>query len=233
MLLTRQVLLPRLGRLWTRSIAGFRTLRPAPELMRIPQQPTERFRLESTADNIATALASLDATTKDRVLKFMQRIVPELVGISAVSSGRFQSVQFKQKLSDKRMAEFTATEMSDGALRALALIVAAEQNEDGQLLVVEEPEVNLHPGASGVVFQALRDAAERGTVLVTTHSPEILDRAARDNILVAHYHDGVTSIGPLAEKQRRAVREGLLTVSELVRTDALRAEGVAPPTVAS
>jgi type I restriction enzyme M protein len=231
MLLTRQLVLPRPGRVWTRDIAGFRTLRPSPELMRIPQQPTERVRLESTADNIASALASLQAPTKQRVVALMQKIVPELVDVKAVSSGRYQSVQFEQRLSDKRPAEFTATEMSDGALRALALIVAAEQNEDGQLLIVEEPEVNLHPGASSVVFDALRGAAKRGTVLVTTHSPEILDLAARDNILVADYHDGVTSIGPLAEKQHRVVREGLLTVSELVRTDALRREGVTPQTV--
>jgi type I restriction enzyme M protein len=231
-LLARQVLFGFDARAWLQRIGGFRTLRPSPELMRVPQQATERKRLESTADNIASALAGLTDEKRERVLTSMQRIIPELESISTVSSGRYQSVQFVQNLSGRRRAEFTATEMSDGALRALALIVAAAQNERDQLLIVEEPEVNLHPGASAVVFDALRDAAKRGVVLVTTHSPEILDHAATDNIFVADYREGVTTIGPLAEKQRRAVREGLLTVAELVRTDELRAEGVAPPTVA-
>ena len=69
-------------------------------------------------------------------------------------------------------------------------------------------------------------------MIVTTHSPELLDRAKDDEILVCEHVDGVTKIGPLAAAQRALVREGLFSVGEIMRSEDLRREGATPRVVA-
>ena len=40
---------------------------------------------------------------------------------------------------------------------------------------IEEPELALHPAAAGVLIDSLREAADTAQVLVTSHSPDLLD----------------------------------------------------------
>jgi hypothetical protein len=44
------------------------------------------------------------------------------------------------------------------------------------LIGIDEPEIALHPAAAGVLFDALTEASERVQVLVTSQSPDLLDR---------------------------------------------------------
>lgn len=215
-----------------RALATVRALRPVPELMRRPQPPSNSPRLVENGENVATALQSLDEEQKGAVLAAMQRIVPGLMDVTASSAGRYLTLVFRQSQTPERTPDFAATEMSDGALRALAVVIAAQQMRRNELLVIEEPEVNLHPGAARVIYDVLHRAASRGAVLVTTHSPELLDHARDDEILVCEYVDGVTRIGPLAEAQRKLVRDGLFSVSEIMRSEELRREGASPRAVA-
>jgi predicted ATPase len=70
--------------------------------------------------------------------------------------------------------------MSDGTLRAFGVLVApfqgAGNGEIGRRLVgIEEPEVALHPAAASVLRDSLHDASESAQILVTSHSPDLLD----------------------------------------------------------
>jgi type I restriction enzyme M protein len=214
-----------------RTILPVRAIRPVPELMRQPHQPGESATLAETAANITTALGKMTEIERGAVTTAMRRIVPGLVDVRAELAGRYATLVFTQGQGDDRRPDFAATEMSDGALRALAVVVAAQQMARGELLIVEEPEVSLHPGAADVVYDELHRASSRGAVLVTTHSPELLDRAKDDEILVCEYVDGVTRIGPLADEQRTIVRKGLFSAAELMRTEDLRREGAEPRVV--
>lgn len=121
--------------------------------------------------------------------------------------------------------------MSEGALHALGIIVAAQMVSSAaqpEMLIVEEPEVAIHPGAAALLFEVLKQASQRGFVLVTTHSPELLDAAQDEEILVCDYRRGTTRIGPLSTAQRELVREGLFSLSELARSEPLRLEGEEP-----
>lgn len=225
MLYARQSVAP-LARARSASwLSNVRALRPVPELMRRPQTLTDATKLDETASNITTALHRLSEQRRQEVVGVMSRVVPGLLDVRAQESGRYLTLVFSQQHEESRRPDFAATEMSDGALRALAVIVAAKQMSPNELLVIEEPEVNLHPGAARVIYDVLQDAARRGAVLITTHSPELLDHAKDDNILVCEYVDGTTRIGPLDESQRALVRDGLFNTAELMRTEELRREG--------
>jgi len=158
----------------------------------------------------------------------MQRIIPGLERISVERFDRFQFIKFTQRQGGGVLASFSATEMSEGALRALGILVAAEQITPEELLIIEEPEVSIHVGAAQLLFEVLKRASERGAVLITTHSADLLDAAGDEEILVCAYRDGVTRIGPLSSAQRAVVKEGLFSVAELMRSEPLRIEGDPP-----
>ena len=121
--------------------------------------------------------------------------------------------------------EFYAANMSDGTLRALGILVAvaqlAEDNDPVRLVGIEEPETALHPAASAALMGALQEAAVSTQVVVTTHSPDLLDRLDLDSdrLLAVQMRDGGTEIGPINRASREAVEEHLFSPGELLRMD--------------
>ena len=96
-------------------------------------------------------------------------------------------------------------------------------------MAIEEPEATIHPGALGVILDVLRYASDRTQLIVTTHSPEVLDADWLEDrhIRIVSWHDGTTRVTPLAVGSREALRQHLMTAGELLRSNAL--EGT-PPT---
>ncbi|MFP2910470.1 AAA family ATPase [Pyxidicoccus sp. 3LFB2] len=200
------------------------------DAMRAPQQPGLITALKDDGSNLASVLRKLreqDASAFEFVLLAMGRLIPGLEDILVEEAGGFLLLQFKQRQA-AGVATFAAASMSEGALRALGIIVAACMVSPPDLLIVEEPEVAIHPGAAALLFDVLKRASKTASVLVTTHSPELLDAAQDEEILVCSYRRGATRIGPLASEQRKVVREGLYSLSELARSEPLRIEGEEP-----
>jgi predicted ATPase len=119
--------------------------------------------------------------------------------------------------------------MSDGTLRALGVLVALFQSggerETMPLLVgLEEPETALHPAAAGVLVDSIRDAVSFRQVVVTSHSPDLLDNPsiADWEILAVVAGDGETRIGHLDEAGRSVLRDHLFTAGDLLRMNQLR-----------
>jgi type I restriction enzyme M protein len=199
--------------------------------------PTDSVRLDESGANIATAFQAVreDRDDYESLLAAMKKIIPGLVDITVEPVEEYLSMKFSQAQANGKKARFSASDMSEGALRALGILVAALQMRDDELLIIEEPEVSIHPGAAHLLFDVLRRASQRGAVLVTTHSPDLLDAARCDDeeeILVCDYRDGTTRIGPMAESQREIIRKGLFTVGELMRAEPLRIEGEPPAVIA-
>jgi predicted ATPase len=211
----------------TSPLRNVRRYRLNPDSMRQPQVSSQEIRLAETGENIAAAIQSIHAAGEMRaIVEPMSKIVPGLTDISVEQVGRYLALKFRQMQEEGAFAEFNASEMSEGALRALGIIVATHQMQRDELLVIEEPEVSIHVGAANLLFDLLKEASERGAVLLTTHSADLLDAARDEEILVCDYRDGATVIGPLARSQRELVRAGLFSVSELMRSEPLRIEGI-------
>ena len=66
-------------------------------------------------------------------------------------------------------------ELSDGMLRFLCLATALLDPRPLPLVAIDEPELGLHPGLLPIVAEMIKLAAERTQVLVTTHSPDLLN----------------------------------------------------------
>jgi predicted ATPase len=124
--------------------------------------------------------------------------------------------------------------MSDGTLRALGVLVAlfqsGTQSGSAPLVIgIEEPETALHPAAAAVLIDAMRDALSMRQVIVTSHSPELLDSpavAASEILAVVAEEDG-TRIGRLDEAGRSVLRDHLFTAGDLLRMNQLRPDPAA------
>ncbi len=66
-------------------------------------------------------------------------------------------------------------DLSDGMLRFLCLATALLNPQPPLLIAIDEPELGLHPGLLPIVAELIKTAAERTQVLVTTHSPDLLN----------------------------------------------------------
>ena len=71
--------------------------------------------------------------------------------------------------------EQSAADLSDGTLRFLFLLTVLASPNPAPLIAIDEPETGLHPLMLPIVAEYAVDASERTQVILTTHSPQLLD----------------------------------------------------------
>lgn len=208
------------------SRMGFYNLNP--DVIR-ELQPTDKGEvLKRDGCNLASVLSALsrdNPNARDRVIEFLSKVVPGVQKVTVKPMGKKETLEFHQSISTRSKPwRFLAENMSDGTLRALGVLMALFQSANGSskrvpLVGIEEPEAAVHPGAAGVLWDALRAAAVNTQVLVTSHSPDLLDnKDVRDEwILAVVNENGETKIGPMNEEDRGLMRDRLFTAGELLK----------------
>ena len=194
------------------------------------QAPDPGDLLIRDGSNLTSVLARLSDPVKRRIEEYLAAVVPGVHGVKVKKFGPKETLEFRQDVAGaKHPWRFLANNMSDGTLRALGILVALFQgNNDPKkrvlLVGVEEPEIALHPAAAGVLLDALRDAADKTQIIVTSHSPDLLDDKDLDPgaILAVEARDGTTIIAGVNEVGRSVLRDRLYTTGELLRLDQLQ-----------
>ena len=89
---------------------------------------------------------------------------------------------------------FNASSLSDGTLRFIALATLFLQPEQYRpsVILVDEPELGLHPMAITLLASLVRAASEKTQVIISTQSPLLLDHFEPEEVLVADRVDGST-----------------------------------------
>ena len=97
----------------------------------------------------------------------------------------------------------SAADLSDGALRFLFLLTVLASPSPGSVIAIDEPETGLHPSMLPIVAEYAVDAATRCQVILTTHSPQMLDAFGdtRPTTTVAHWSDGETTLSVLGDDE--------------------------------
>jgi predicted ATPase len=205
------------------SRMGFYNLNP--DRIRQVQDIDRGDVLARDGGNLASAMAFMateDREGKRRLEEYLSKIVPGLTGVFPQGLGHKVTLAFRQTAGDSNKAwTFLASSMSDGTLRATGILAALFQRSP--LIGIEEPEVALHPAAAGVLLDALREASTRTQVVVTSHSPDLLDNKSITDaeLLSVLWESSGTRIGPLDEASRKALRERLYTAGEMLRMNQL------------
>ncbi len=193
------------------------------------QEPDAGEVLLRDGRNSASVFSRFPESTRARISGYLARIVPGVTEVEARLLGSKETLEFRQQVQGaKHPWRFWAASMSDGTLRAFGILLALFQGEGkngGVPLVVglEEPEVALHPAAAGVLLGCLQEVSLRSQVLVTSHSPDLLDDQSVEveSLLAVESVNGTTRIGPVDEVGRSALRDRLFTPGELLRQNQL------------
>jgi predicted ATPase len=213
------------------SQMGFYSLNP--EEIRDLQSPDPGFLLRRDGSNLASVLSRLQASApsvKRRIQEYLAKVVPGVESVDSRPIGPKETIEFRQLVRGATHPwRFLAANMSDGTLRTLGVLVALFQrppspHSNYRLVGIEEPEIALHPAAAGVLTSSLADASERTQVVVTSHSPDLLDNdlIPAESILAVIAEHGDTRVGRLDEAGRSVLRDHLYTAGELLRMDQLR-----------
>ncbi|MGE0710128.1 MAG: AAA family ATPase [Planctomycetota bacterium] len=128
----------------------------------------------------------------------------------------------EQESTSPRHKWFNSAQESDGTLRVAGIVSALLQDPPLPVIGIEEPELTVHAGAIPLLYDFIKQTCGRSQVLLTTHSPELLDLLDADEVRVVDRRDGETSVAPMEEQQRGAVKNGLLTLGDILRTEGVR-----------
>lgn len=206
------------------ALVDFDTYVIFPNTLRLPQRQSNEAHLLSHGENLASVLKRMRAKKKadaiGEIIACMKHVIPGLDNITVQSVGGYVVPQFKVA-SDTKSHTFNVDQMSDGTLRMLGLLVALYQDPVPRTIALEEPELTIHPGALRLISDSISEISERTQVLVTTHSPDLLDAFAPEQITAIDMVDGVTRARPLAAEQARAVRDDLFTLGQLLSMEGL------------
>lgn len=195
------------------------------------QRPDPGELLQPGGSNASSVLRNLDESTHQRVNEYLARIVSGVASVHPKTQGKFETIEFRQIVKGQQHPwYFPAASMSDGTLRALGVLLAILQHGNGSgpptgpaLIGLEEPETALHPAAAGVLLAALREASDNTQIVVTSHSPDLLDNPDIDEsaLYAVENMDGLTRVGRIDAAGRQMLREHHFTPGELLRQNQL------------
>ena len=105
-------------------------------------------------------------------------------------------LQWKQKGSDINMQAY---HLSDGTLRFICLATALLQPDPPALLLIDEPELGLHPEALNILAELIDLSKVHTQIIASTQSPTFADLFRPEDIVTVKREDGATVFERLDE----------------------------------
>jgi predicted ATPase len=162
--------------------------------MRREQSVRDRDILRHDASNIAPFLLklrekhegnySLIRDTVRMVAPFFEdfRLEPEMKG-----PAELVRLEWRQKESNY---PFQPYQLSDGTIRFICLATALLQPTPPAIIVLDEPELGLHPLAIALLASLIESASERMQVILSTQSPTLLNQFRPEDVIVVNRQAG-------------------------------------------
>lgn len=182
--------------------------------------PGDMF-LEPSGENLPLVLDNLiqkDFEFEERINNAMKQILPQTRKIRPIRSGRLSlTVEW---YFEGMKEPFYLDEMSDGTVRMLCWAVILHSPVPPSLLVIDEPEMGIHPAWLPVLAEWIKAASERTQIIVSTHSPDLLDHFTdRTEDVICFRFDGKSHFTPehLSKERLSAMFEEGWELGDLYR----------------
>lgn len=139
--------------------------------------------------NIVSVIAAMKRKEKNRLIEELASLYEEIEDVQTKPAGGGALQLF---IEEKGGREISAERLSDGTLRFLFLLAILLQPEPPPMIVIEEPELGLHPDVIPKLASLLIEASERTQLVVTTHSRMLVDALGDDpeSVIVCEKHNG-------------------------------------------
>ena len=215
------------------AIARIRVYRVPPIVLR---QPQDKGQTGALMDGLGlnwptTVEAILNGPRKGSWVVALNRLTDDIADAAVKPAGSKQYVEFLHRNPGQKEGGrwAPADQESDGTLRAAALLAALVQDPLPSLIAIEEPELAIHPGALEILYDFIHSAQRHARVILTTHSPDLLDHFEPELLRVVTRTGDTTRITAMEEDQFYAAKERLRTLGEILRHEPLRAGGANVP----
>jgi predicted ATPase len=149
--------------------------------------------LHESGGQLAAVLKRIQDTQPERyrwILDYIRLIYPSFLDFEFIAMGD-ASVRLGWR---ERMNEyvFDIDQASDGTVRffALVTILLADPEELPSILIIDEPELGLHPAAIEVLASLIRAASEHCQLVIATQSPQLIDQFDPEDIITVERRHG-------------------------------------------
>jgi len=146
-------------------------------------------RVGQRGENLAAVIASMKNTRKNEYVAVLQSLYDNIQGVR-VAPGPAGGL--KLYIEESNMTEISVTRLSDGTLRFMFLLAILLDPSPPRMIVIEEPELGLHPDVIPKIAELLVKASKRTQLVVTTHSRILIDALGDDpeSVVVCEKHNG-------------------------------------------
>lgn len=172
--------------------------------MRREEIPDDNERLREDAANIAPFLLRLKNDSPQAYIEIVQAIRLVLpffedfiLKVEKKGMKEVVKLRWRQKNSDYPMQPY---HFSDGSIRFICLVVALLQPYPPEMIILDEPELGLHPAAIVLLAELIRSAAFRTQVVVATQSPLLVDQFSVEDIVIVKRESGASTFLRLREE---------------------------------
>lgn len=179
--------------------------------------------LRSNAGNLAAFLYGIKHQKGgelyyQRIVRYIQQVMPQFGNFimePTVTDSNYISLDWCEKNNDHI---FGVNQISDGTLRfmALATLLLQPPKTMPSLIVIDEPELGLHPMAISILAGMIKKASENAQIVIATQSPRLLDEFSSDKVVVVEFdaYQRTSVFKQLSNEQLKAW-EDEYTTSEL------------------
>lgn len=174
--------------------------------MRRSEIVEDYYKLRGDAANIAPFLLHLKK--EDNYSEYYKRIVDAVrivtpffddfrLDVHKLGEAEKVRLSWRQKGSNFPMQPY---HLSDGSIRFICLATALLQPNPPSTIIIDEPELGLHPAAIVVLGELIQVASKQTQVIVATQSPALIDQFGIEDTIVVNREDGASTFKRLKEK---------------------------------
>jgi predicted ATPase len=153
----------------------------------------DNLSLRSDAENLAAVLFSLrdmEPAAYRRIVGAVRQVAPFFRDF-VLEPETNDRIRLRWRETDSE-AVFSANQMSDGTMRFVCLATLLLQPTLPALVVLDEPELGLHPYAIVQLAGLLRQASTRSQVLIATQSVTLMNQFQLEDLIVVERDDGAS-----------------------------------------
>lgn len=138
----------------------------------------------------------------ERIQDTIRLVAPFFLRFDLVPDKRNENlIQLVWKHINYEDITFTADHLSDGTLRMMCLATLLLQPELPDVILIDEPELGLHPSAITILSSLLEIVSKKSQVIVSTQSVTLIDHFAPEDIVVVDYEDNQSKFRRPGEKE--------------------------------
>jgi predicted ATPase len=189
--------------------------------------------LSDDGHDLASLLLRMPASGRGRVAERLRAIFPAVEALDVRAVGNEHRFTVRERMRSRggtRPFDIPSSLLSEGMRRLVAIFALLELDPPPSLLVIEEIENGLDPWTLEQVLDALREVSGKIQIVLTTHSPFLLDHVRPEEVIHVRRAKGDTTYEPVAEldqvaRYAQVLAPGAMYLSDVFRSGAEKGNG--------